>query len=70
MMCKRLDSKRMTKNDIQFFLSMNSTYGKEKSYILPNHKKALKTMQISIYWINMIPNYKENVSERKMHMQN
>jgi hypothetical protein len=34
MMCKRLDSNRMEKNDMQFFLSMNSMYGKEKTSII------------------------------------
>jgi hypothetical protein len=48
MMCKRLDSNRMQKNDMQLFLSMNSMYGKEKSDILRNHKKTLKTMKLSI----------------------
>jgi hypothetical protein len=63
MTCKRLDSTIMQNNAMQFFLSMNSTYGKEKSSILLNHKKALKTMQLSIYGINLIPKYQANVYE-------
>jgi hypothetical protein len=62
-MCKRLNSNRIQKIAMQFFLSMNSTYGKEKSYILLNHKQALKTMQLSISEINMMPKYQENVSK-------
>ena len=65
MTCKRLDSTIMQNNAMQFFLSMNSTYGKEKSSILLNHKKALKTMQLSIYGINTMRNYQENVSENQ-----
>jgi len=64
MMCKRLDSNRMQKYDMQVFLSMNPMYGKEKNYILLNHKKALKTMQLSNFGMNTMLNYQPNASKK------
>jgi hypothetical protein len=47
------------------FFSMNSIYEREKSYILLNTSKHSKMMQLSISWIKMMSNYKENVSENR-----